>query len=144
MSVYGIHGQGWTVISSEPSSANELYHHGIPGMKWGVRRTPEQLGHRQAKTEETKNRLIRSSGSRNSETLRKARGEDINKLSNQQLRDYNDRLNLEQNYARLTEGHIKQGKDWITKTVVSGIIVGAVSTVTKQVVTSWLKAKWGI
>lgn len=27
----------------------ELYHHGIKGMKWGVRRTPEQLGHR-AKT----------------------------------------------------------------------------------------------
>lgn len=25
---------------------NELYHYGVKGMKWGVRRSPEQLGHR--------------------------------------------------------------------------------------------------
>lgn len=24
---------------------NELYHHGIKGQRWGVRRTPEQLGY---------------------------------------------------------------------------------------------------
>ena len=30
----------------------EIYHHGIKGMKWGVRRTPEQLGQRFKKTKE--------------------------------------------------------------------------------------------
>lgn len=129
---------------------SELYHHGIAGMKWGVRRTPEQLGHRSGKKmtdekkQEIKNRLIRSSGSRSSKTLHEARGRDINNLTNQQLRDYNERLNLEQNYARLTEGKVKQGKDWIAKTVISGVIIGTISQVTKQVVKNWLTTKFGI
>ena len=126
------------------NSQSYLMHHGIIGMKWGVRRTPEQLGHRSEKKQEIKNRLRRSSGSRSSKTLREARGQDINKLTNQQLRDYNERLSLEQNYARLTEGKVKQGKDWIAKTVISGIIIGTISQVTKQVVKNWLTTKFGI
>ena len=121
-----------------------LMHHGIKGMKWGVRRTPEQLGHQHEKRDEMKNRIVRSSGSRSSSTLKRARGEDINKLSNQQLKDYNERLNLEQNFARLTEGRVKQGKDWVTKTILSGIIVGTVAQVTKSVVKNWLEVKFGI
>ena len=120
---------------------SELYHHGIKGQKWGIRRSPEQLGHIHERRNELKNQLVRSSGSRSSNTLKEARRQDINKLSNQQLKDYNERLQLEQNYARLTEGKIKQGKDWIARTIISGIIVGSVATVTKQFVTSWLKGQ---
>jgi len=123
---------------------SELYHHGILGMRWGVRRTPEQLGHRQQIREERRNRIKRSSGSIKSDTYREAQKQDISKLTNQQLKDYNERLQLEQNFARLTSGKVKQGKDWVTKTIISGIVVGSVATVTKQVVQSWLKGQFGI
>lgn len=31
-------------------SQDELEHHGVKGQRWGVTRTPEELGHRAAKT----------------------------------------------------------------------------------------------
>lgn len=126
------------------NDSNYLAHYGILGMKWGVRRTPEQLGHRSASSEERRNRFIRSFGSRNTDTLRKARGEDINKLTNQQLQDYNTRLSLERNYAQLTEGRIKSGKDWVWKALVSGIIVSTATQVAKGIVKKWMEKKFGI
>lgn len=124
---------------------NELYHYGILGMKWGVRRTSEQLGHRRSSYEEEKrNRFMRSSGSRSSETLYKARGENIDELTNQQLQDYNNRLNLERNFAQLTEGNVKSAKDWVMKTLVTGVVVGALTAIARDQVTKWLKKKFGI
>ena len=34
------------LVHRSGDSENELYHYGVKGMKWGVRRTPEQLGYR--------------------------------------------------------------------------------------------------
>lgn len=37
-----------------------LVHYGVKGMKWGVRRTPEQLGHKKGIAKSTKNDIIES------------------------------------------------------------------------------------
>ena len=36
-------------LFKDESSHSELYHHGVKGMKWGVRKTPEQSGRRKRK-----------------------------------------------------------------------------------------------
>ena len=37
---------------------NELQHHGVKGMKWGVRRTPEQLGYKRSKEADALNKAF--------------------------------------------------------------------------------------
>ena len=40
----------WSIRENQNGSS-ELYHYGIKGMRWGIRRTPEQLGHRPSKSQ---------------------------------------------------------------------------------------------
>lgn len=55
----------------------ELYHHGIKGMKWGVRRTPEQLGHNTAKGKrEAAKRELKRLSSEGTAAEKRARKED--------------------------------------------------------------------
>lgn len=54
---------------NDPENYNSLEHHGIKGMKWGIRRTPEQLGHKVASSK--KKFRIKSAYERETEKLRK-------------------------------------------------------------------------
>ena len=65
----------------------ELFHHGIKGMKWGVRRTPEQLGHR------TTNKSVASKTS--GPTRKKIR---IESASDEALKNAIDRKKRENDY----------------------------------------------
>lgn len=110
--------------------SNQLYHHGIKGMKWGVRRTPQQLGHyikqrkikkqrtaalekaRQARKdkaefEANKDRVLKSGTA--TEVL-KYKG----KLTNQELQTALTRINLEQQLSSISAREVKTGMDKVT------------------------------
>ena len=88
---------------------NELYHYGIPGMKWGVRRFQPNKGSGKKKrslskkSKAAKIRFRNETGSRSSKALRDYRKKDINKMSNKELQAAINRMNLEKQYRSLTK-----------------------------------------
>ena len=76
---------------------NELYHFGVKGMKWGVRKDRK----RSDSKDYTESRDL----------LKKS----PNKLSNAELRKINERLNLEQQYSNLTTSQKQKGNRFIDK-----------------------------
>ena len=104
---------------------NELYHHGIKGMKWGVRRTPAQLGHdtggvdlqKAKKKVEAANTIVNESqninrkvSGRKQRKIQKQQVQNAKTMTDQELRERVNRLNMEQQYARLSAEQMSAGK----------------------------------
>ena len=80
-----------------------LAHYGILGMKWGVRRSDKQIS-RARKTKKSSSQ-DRSEDSEKAEAARKkAKSGGAKTLSNQELQELTTRLNLEQQYSKLSTG----------------------------------------
>lgn len=75
-----------------------LMHYGILGMKWGVRRTPEQLGRRRKAD-------TRSEDAKSYDTLKKKKPSE---MSTKELREYNERTNQLKQYKN-NKSLIKKG-----------------------------------
>ena len=134
----------------------ELYHHGVPGQKWGVRRyqykdgslTP--AGRRRANklkdeyTRLTGKRLIRRPAKAATSKGNDSDKRSVKDMSDAELREKTNRLNLENNYNdavrrmnELNPQQVSKGKKF-TKKVMSEVIEPAVTDVSKQLVKSFL------
>lgn len=113
---------------------NELYHYGVKGMKWGVRRTPEQLGHvKKAASNASKavgsaaKKVASAAGKAYSshrqkkadkkaaEEEKKRRRKPISELTDDELRQRISRLELEKRYRDLQPQKISKGESFVAR-----------------------------
>lgn len=120
-----------TVTADAMNQAGDfLEQYGVKGMRWGVRRTDAQLG-RAAKKESDDGGGGKGGESGGSESRKAASGKKVSDLSDSELKKLTERLNTEQQYAKLTAP--PPAKSAAIKKFVSEIVVNVARTQITQV-----------
>lgn len=109
--------------------SKEIFHYGIPGMRWGIRRSstktsakekvkkvknasPEQL--EKAKSVGDYSSKITSEGLKINKSIgdmrSASRKQDLSKLSDAELKTMINRMNLEQQYSNLSANQVSKGQ----------------------------------
>lgn len=142
------------------NNTSEIYHHGVKGQRWGVRRYQNADGSltpagrkradklKQQYTELTGKRLIRKPGLKSNKSTDTKEVVDTKKnvkdMTDNELREKTNRMRLENDYITalktmndLNPKQVSKGKAFVDKTV-SDVVMPAVTDVAKQLVKSFL------
>lgn len=139
--------------------SDELYHHGIKGQKWGVRRTPAQLGHVVSRGAKKVKSMVRKSQAKRK--AKKAAEEKekreeakkkkpVSKMTDKELQTRINRLNMERqalslqrDISNLQPQHVSAGKKFI-RSVGRDVLAPAAKNVGRQYLEKALKDKLGL
>lgn len=105
---------------------NELVHHGIKGMKWGVRRTEAQLARARGNTKSDEK--TSSTSTKKAESTKRKK---MSEMSDEELRRVVNRLQLEQQYRNLNPEKVSAGKKFANK-VVKDIVIPVTTEVARN------------
>lgn len=82
-------------------SESALKHYGILGQKWGVRRTPEQLGHAPKNAQGKEGKVLVPKQPSIKPSQKPSAKKTVKKMSDDELRERINRLNMEEQYENL-------------------------------------------
>lgn len=120
----------------------ELYHWGIKGMRWGVRRyqnndgtlTSEGKKRKRSKKEKIDEKAKQENWSDDAKVAAEIKTKSVKQMSNAELRKLNERIQLEKQYSQLTKKETSKGKKVVTE-----ILGGAAKDTAKSYVTKYMK-----
>ena len=120
---------------------NELYHHGVKGMKWRVRKTPvrSSSGATRKRKSNTLSLFKKKNTTRNASVAKSSPSQtkSVKDMSDDELRRKIERVRLEQQYQQLNPKTVSRGQR-IAKRVMNNVIVPAAEDLGKQVVKSFM------
>ena len=106
---------------------NELYHFGVKGMKWGVRKNRSSSDPSSSSLSKKKKRGLGN--------ISEPKNKSVKDMSDEELRNTIARIELENRYKDLSPKKVSAGKKFVDR-VINNIILPAGEDVTKQLVKS--------